>query len=91
MLEVLDGREDDMNTIRLTVANAHLSKLVDRVATGETIDVTRRGKVVARLTAATTPRRRIDRTMLRAVTAAMPPQTQDAADLVQSLRDGDRY
>jgi prevent-host-death family protein len=80
-----------MDAISLADAKAHLSELVDRVEAGDTIDISRRGKPVARLTAVTRPRKRIDRTMLQALTAAMPPQAQDAADLVRSMRDGDRY
>ena len=80
-----------MNAINLADAKAHLSELVDRVEAGDTIDITRRGKAVARLTAVARPRKRIDMTMLQALTAVMPPQAQDAADLVRSMRDGDRY
>ncbi len=80
-----------MNAISLTDAKAHLSELVDRVAAGDAIDITRRGKAVARLTAVTRPRKRIDGKMLRALTAAMPPQVQNAADVARSMRDGDRY
>ena len=42
-----------MNAINLADAKAHLSELVDRVETGDVIDITRRGKPVARLTSAT--------------------------------------
>ncbi|MGK9235140.1 type II toxin-antitoxin system prevent-host-death family antitoxin [Inquilinus limosus] len=80
-----------MDTINLADAKAHLSELVDRVEAGESIAITRRGKPVARLTAVNGPRKRIDISMLRAVTAAMPPRAQGAADLVRSIRDGDRY
>ena len=80
-----------MNKISLADAKAHLSELVDRVKAGDTIDITRRGKPVARLIAVTRPRKRIDRTLLQALTAAMPRQTQEAADLVRSMRDADRY
>ena len=80
-----------MDAINLADAKAHLSELVDRVEAGESIDITRRGKAVARLTAVARPRKPIDRTMLQALTAAMPPQAQDAADLVRSMRDGDRF
>jgi prevent-host-death family protein len=80
-----------MDAINLADAKAHLSELVDRVEAGDSIDITRRGKPVARLTAVARPRRRIDRAMLEALTASMPPQTQGAADLVRSMRDGDRY
>ena len=80
-----------MDVISLADAKAHLSELVDRVEAGDTIDITRRGKPVARLTAARVPRKRINRRMLEALTAAMPPQAQSAADLVRSMRDGDRF
>ena len=80
-----------MDAINLADAKARLSELVDRVEAGDTIDISRRGKPVARLTAVAKPRKRIDRSMLQALTAAMPPQAQDAADLVRSMRDGDRY
>jgi len=80
-----------MSKISLADAKAHLSELVDRVKGGDTIDITRRGKPVARLIAVTRPRKRIDRTLLQALTAAMPRQTQEAADLVRSMRDADRY
>ena len=79
-----------MNAVNLADAKAHLSELVDRVEAGDSIDITRRGKPVARLTAAARPRKRISLPMLQALTATMPPQAQDAADLVRSMRDGDR-
>jgi prevent-host-death family protein len=87
----LYGQERDMDAIKLAEAKAHLSELVDRVEAGGSIDITRRGKPVARLTAVAKPRKRIDRAMLEALTAGMPPQAQAAAVLVRSMRDGDRY
>jgi prevent-host-death family protein len=86
----LSGQERYMNAINLADAKAHLSELVDRVEAGDSIDITRRGKPVARLTAVARPRRRIDAALLQSLTATMPPQTQSAADLVRSMRDGDR-
>jgi prevent-host-death family protein len=80
-----------MSTISVADAKAHLSELIDRVEAGDTIIITRRGKLVAQLTTAVQPRKRIDITMLQAVTATMPPQAQGAADLVRSMRDDDRY
>ena len=80
-----------MDAISLADAKAHLSELVDRVEAGDSIDITRRGKPVARLTAVTRPRKRVDATLLRALTATMPPQAESAAELVRSMRDGDRY
>jgi prevent-host-death family protein len=80
-----------VNPISLADAKAHLSELVDRVEAGESVDITRRGKRVARLTAAEQPRRRIDLAALRALTAAMPAPAQEAAELVRAMRDDDRY
>ena len=80
-----------MGNVNLADAKAHLSELVDRVQAGDTIDITRRGRPVARLTAVARPRKRIDLAMLEALTAAMPPQDERASDLVRSMRDGDRY
>ena len=80
-----------MDAISLADAKAHLSELVDRVEAGGSIDITRRGKPVARLTPAARPRKPIDATLLRSLTVAMPAHSQNAADLVRSMRDGDRY
>jgi len=82
------GRKAD--SVNLADAKAHLSELVDWVEAGGAIEITRRGKPVARLTPVARPRRRIDLVMLQALTAAMPPHGQDAAELVRSMRDGDR-
>jgi len=80
-----------MDAINLAEAKAHLSELVDRVEAGDSIDITRRGKPVARLTAVARPRKRIDAALLQSLTAAMPSQAEGAAALVRSMRDGDRY
>jgi prevent-host-death family protein len=87
----LHGQEQNMTAISLADAKAQLSELVDRVGAGDSIDITRRGKPVARLTAAAKPRKRIDAAVLRSLTASMPPQTEGAANLVRAMRDGDRY
>jgi prevent-host-death family protein len=80
-----------VDAINLADAKAHLSALVERVEAGDSIDITRRGKPVARLTAVTKPRKPIDAALLQSLTATMPPQTENAADLVRGMRDGDRY
>lgn len=80
-----------MDAINLADAKAHLSELVDRVEAGDSIDITRRGKPVARLTAVARPRKRIDVALLQSLTAAQPPQVEGAANLVRSMRDSDRY
>jgi len=80
-----------MGAISLADAKAHLSELVDRVEAGDSIDITRRGKPVARITAVAKPRKPIDAALLKSLTATMPLQSRGAADLVRSMRDGDRY
>lgn len=80
-----------MGAVNLADAKAHLSELIDRVEAGDSINITRRGKPVARLTAVARPRKRIDAVLLQSLTATMPLQAQAAADLVRSMRDGDRY
>lgn len=80
-----------MDAVNLAEAKAHLSELVDRVEAGDSIDITRRGKPVARLTAPVRPRKAIDAALLQSLTATMPAPVQGAADLVRSMRDGDRY
>lgn len=75
-----------MERIALSDAKAHLSDLVTRTARGEEIEITRHGKVVARLTP---PHRRstLDVEALRRFTASMPAQPVGAAEAVRRVRD----
>jgi prevent-host-death family protein len=90
LYDYLNSQEHGMSAMNLADAKAHLSELVDRVEAGDSIEITRRGKPVARLTSVVRPRKPIDAGMLQSLTAQMPPQSQNAADLVRSMRDGDR-
>jgi antitoxin (DNA-binding transcriptional repressor) of toxin-antitoxin stability system len=76
--------------INLADAKSTLSALVEQVLAGGTVDILRRGKAVARLTAVSTQRKRIDASRLRALTAGLPRQS-DSADFVRSMREDDRY
>lgn len=80
-----------MDKVNLAEAKAHLSELVDRVEAGETVDITRRGKPVARLTSVARPRKRIDAAQLRALTDSLAPHSPNAEALVRAMRDDDRY
>jgi prevent-host-death family protein len=80
-----------MGAINLADAKAHLSELVDRVEAGDSIDITRRGKPVARLTAIAKARKPINAALLQSLTMSMPRQNQSAPDLVRAMRDSDRY
>jgi prevent-host-death family protein len=79
-----------MASVNLADAKAHLSELIDRVEAGSSIEITRRGKPVARLTNVDTPRKPIEIAMLQAATASMPPQSESAAEFVRAMRDSDR-
>ena len=79
-----------MDAVTPADAKAHLSELVDRVATGDSVVITRRGEPVARLIAVARPRKLVDVALLRSLTATMPAHTRGAADLVRSMRDDDR-
>ena len=45
-----------MGTVNLVEAKAHLSELIDQVEAGETVQILRRGKLVAQLVPAGAPR-----------------------------------
>jgi prevent-host-death family protein len=77
--------------VSLADAKAHLSRLVEEAAAGETVCITRRGKAVAQITAIDTPRKRIDVAALRAMTDAMPMQPETVRDFIRRMRDEDRY
>ena len=80
-----------MKEVSLAEAKAHLSELVERAASGDTVRITRRGKPVAQITAVAAPRKRVARSALRAVTTAMPQQRESARTLLRRMRDEERY
>ena len=80
-----------MKSVNLADAKAHLSALVTLDEAGEPVEITRRGKPVARLIAVPIPRKPIDVAALRALTDRMPLQTEDAGTFIRAMRDGDRY
>ncbi|THD60866.1 type II toxin-antitoxin system prevent-host-death family antitoxin [Phenylobacterium sp.] len=80
-----------MTDVTLASAKAHLSELVSRVAQGDSVRITRRGKPIAQLSQVAPPRAPIDLDGLRALTDTMPVQTETAAVTIRSMRDGERY
>lgn len=83
------GHVLSMDTVKLAAAKAHLSALIDRVEAGESIQISRRGKLVAQLTRSAGARKRIDTGELRTLTDSMTPS--DAENVVGAMRDGARY
>ena len=80
-----------MTIVELADAKVHLSELIDRVQSGETISITKHGKPVAQLIAAKPPRKPINLAELQALTEGEPFQTESAGDFVRRMRDEDRY
>lgn len=80
-----------MSEINLADSEGRLDELVDRVQAGDTVTIIREGRSVARLVSAVHKRQRVDLEALRALTATIPPQSDDAAALMRVVRDADRY
>ena len=80
-----------MRRVNLADAKAHLSELVEEAAAGNPVCITRRGKPVAQIIAADIPRKPIDVPALRAMTDAMPLQSERARDFIRRIRDEGRY
>lgn len=76
-----------MTDVSVAEAKAHLSELINRVLEGDTVRITRRGKVVVQISAPAEAKKPIDVEALRALTASMPMATESAADLVRRMRD----
>jgi prevent-host-death family protein len=80
-----------MDKVSLADAKARLSALIDRVETGETVTITRRGKEVAVLSPPKKRLQRVDVEALRAISDSMPWQSESAGEFVRRMRDEDRY
>jgi prevent-host-death family protein len=77
-----------MESINLADAKAHLSAIVDRVESGETVDIMRRGKHAARLSPPIPVKSKIDRESLAKLVESAPLAKNDT---VRAMRDDDRY
>ena len=77
-----------MQKVSLAEAKAHLSELIESVAAGDTVCITRRGKPIATLRGVETPRRRVALADLRRLTKTMPRQR---SGVIRKMRDEDRY
>jgi prevent-host-death family protein len=82
-----------MDGVNIAEAKAHLDELVDRAEAGETVEITRGGKPVARLMplAAISPKKRIDAEDLARFTASLTPSKTSSAQLIREMRDDARY
>ena len=78
-----------MVTVGLTHAKAHLGELLDKVAAGEEVVITRRGRPVARMSAlaAQRPRKPLRLNELAAFRATLPMMPESSAELIRKMRD----
>ena len=80
-----------MEEVTVAEAKAHLSELIDRAERGEPVRITRRGKLVARLTGVEREIKPIDLDALRALTESQPAQPDPARRWLRTVRDEERY
>ncbi|WP_430386495.1 type II toxin-antitoxin system Phd/YefM family antitoxin [Blastomonas fulva] len=84
-----------MDGFNLTDAEKSLSELVDRAEAGETIDILRDGKLVAKLVPAEppdeTPKRRVDTDALRQHLESQSGPMVASGQVVRIMRDKARY
>ena len=76
-----------MDSYSLADAKARLSELVSRAEAGETVEITRRGRSVARLVPAEKKLKPIDLEALDRLRASLPWQEKGAAGLIREMRD----
>jgi prevent-host-death family protein len=74
-----------MTQVSVAEAKAHLSSLLDAVAEGDSVVITRRGKPIAELV----PRRAVRDLLpeLEALRSSLPHQKTGAAETINNLRD----
>jgi prevent-host-death family protein len=80
-----------MEDVTVANAKARLSELIGRVARGESIRITRRGKPVAQLSAVNLDRKPVDLEALQAVTGSMPSDDEPVREWIRAVRDDQRY
>lgn len=80
-----------MDSYSLADAKARLSELIDKVAAGETVEITRRGKPAARLVPPERKLGKVDVEALERLTASQPMQDEGAGEFIRRMRDDARY
>ena len=76
-----------MDSYSVADAKARFSEVVERAEAGETVEITKRGKLVARVVPVVQPRKPIDVDALERLSARLPVQKQSAVDLIREMRD----
>ena len=80
-----------MRIITLANAKAHLSTVLDDVAAGQQVVVTRRGRPVARIVAEPAPRKRSASAWVQGLRSFVEAQPKAAGTAVAAMRDAERW
>lgn len=80
-----------MRRVSVADAKAHLSALLDAVERGEELEITRRGRPIAKISPLPPPRQPLDVEAIRRHLASLPMQPESAGELVRRMLDEDRY
>ena len=80
-----------MEPISATEVNRHLARLLDRVARGESLTITRHGKPVARLVPVTGERDRAREAAARIIERRRHLKRVPLADLMPTIHEGHPY
>jgi prevent-host-death family protein len=84
-------RSSQVDSYSLAHAKARLSELIDRVKAGETVEITRRGKPVAKIVPQQRPLKKVDVDALERLAERLPLQSQDSGEFIRQMRDDARY
>ena len=76
-----------MESYSIADAKARLSEIIERVESGESVEITKRGKHVATLGPAERKLVPVDVDRLERLAARLPVQKQSAVDLIREMRD----
>jgi prevent-host-death family protein len=80
-----------MRVITLADAKAHLSAVLDEVAAGQQVVVTRRGRPVARIVAEPAPRRRGATAWVEGLRSFVEAQPRHSGSSVADMRERGRW
>jgi prevent-host-death family protein len=80
-----------MRVITLADAKAHLSAVLDDVASGQQVVVTRRGRPVARIVAEPGPHKRAATAWIKGLRSFVEAQPMAKGSSVAGMRDADPY
>ncbi|GGA57196.1 type II toxin-antitoxin system Phd/YefM family antitoxin [Sphingomonas psychrolutea] len=80
-----------MDRISISEARTHLCAIIRHVEAGESVEITRRGKVVVVIRPVDRPKQPVDVAAPDALTADMTIQTVSAGHLIRQMRDTHRY